>query len=360
MDSSAKKTKKNRPRLGRGLSALVDQGSSRPIGVDADTLTDSINIPIIDQSTGRVKQGGAAAVGGIHDLPVSAVVPNPNQPRREFDEESLEELAQSIQEHGLMQPIIVRDGGEGRYELIAGERRWRAVQIAGRDTIRAIVMDVDEARSAELALIENIQHEDLNPIERARGFSLLIERFGLTQEQVAQRVSISRPSVANFLRLLELDNDILSLIGSGVLSTGHGKALLSCKDAAKRTELARRAADEGWSVRVLEQMAGGGHKDGSSAAGAASDGQTPETGDGGGAQDPGARRMATVLRDLENRLGEQLSTRVRLQTDRSGKKGQIIIDFYDLDHFDGLLERLGIADSGDIPGKEGGDRSVYL
>ena len=361
MGSPTKNTKKSRSRLGRGLSALVDQQVSAPVEVGGDkAVTQERHIKHIINENLTNEPPTDTPIPDDHErvfeIPVSSVVPNPSQPRRMFDPQALKELSASIVEHGLMQPIVVRrvtgsgasdaSRGEDRFELIAGERRWRATSAAGRATIRAIVLDVDRAQSAQLALIENIQREDLNPIERAMGFSMLIERFAMTQEQVATRVGISRSSVANFLRLLELGEEIQSMIASGVLSTGHGKALLSCKDAARRAVLASQAADQGWSVRVLEQAAGEQCNDQTNEQPRAHNSGGPDATVGGAstalrAAEP--TRLESVLRDLEKRLGEHLGTRVQLKTSRSGTQGRIEIEFYDLDQFDGLLARLGVT-----------------
>lgn len=279
-------------------------------------------------------------VGGAGiKIDVGQIEPNPHQPRRAFSEESLEELGQSILDHGLMQPIVVRRVGretdEVRYELIAGERRWRASVRAGLSKIKAIVMDVADIDSAQLALIENIQREDLNAVERARGFASLATDFGMTQEQIASRMGIGRTSVTNLLRLLDLGDEILELIASGQIGSGHGKALLSCRDREARVWLAQRSIDEGWSVRQLERAAIEHNRQDSS-----TETSNPDASDG----DAGAQtRVHSILSDLEKQISEQLGTRVKLRTDQSGMRGSVTIEYYDLDHFDGLMARLGVA-----------------
>lgn len=342
MGSEIKKTKKSRPRLGRGLSALVDSGPMLPIEVPPYSGAIQSTNNQSDKSS-QVAPSGPERSGGVIEVELGAIRTNPHQPRRVFEEDAIDELSRSILEHGLMQPILVRrveaiqdqGGNTTRFELIAGERRLRACQRAGIRRIRAILHDVDDAGSAQLALIENIQREDLNPIERARGFASLSSGFGMTQEQIASKVGIRRSSVANQLRLLELDQEIQSMISSGVLSAGHGKALLSCRDVEERLALANRAVEQGWSVRMLEQATSGDSTSKSTVNPGVKERPTKPT-----------TRLESVLLDLEKRLGEQLSTSVKLKTDRSGTKGSITIAFYDLDHFDGLMQRLGMLEDG--------------
>jgi ParB family transcriptional regulator, chromosome partitioning protein len=188
-------------------------------------------------------------------LPVELIVPNPRQPRRSFDEATLEALAGSLRERGVLQPVLVRPVVGGTYELVAGERRWRAAQIAGLETVPALVRERDDAEALEAALIENMAREDLNPVEEARACAALVEELGLTRESVGLRVGRSRVAVTNLLRLLDLPDDALTLLERGDLSEGHGRALLLAADHADRRRLARSAADEGWSVRTLEARA---------------------------------------------------------------------------------------------------------
>jgi ParB family transcriptional regulator, chromosome partitioning protein len=193
----------------------------------------------------------------LREVPVELVSPNPNQPRRGFDEESLLALAGSIRARGVLQPVLVRPVVGGRYELIAGERRWRAARIAERETIPAVVRRHDDAESLELALIENMAREDLNPVEEARACAALVEELGLTREDVGLRVGRSRVAVSNLIRLLELPDEALALIERGELSEGHGRALLMAEDHDRRRTLARSAAASSWSVRELEARARG-------------------------------------------------------------------------------------------------------
>jgi ParB family chromosome partitioning protein len=191
----------------------------------------------------------------LREVPVELIGPNPNQPRRSFDEDSLLALAESIRAQGVLQPVLVRPVVGGRYELIAGERRWRASRIAERETIPAVVRRHDDAATLELALIENMAREDLNPVEEARACAALVEELGLTREDVGLRVGRSRVAVSNLIRLLELPDEALALIERGELTEGHGRALLTAEDHDRRRTLARSAATSRWSVRELEARA---------------------------------------------------------------------------------------------------------
>ena len=191
----------------------------------------------------------------LRDLPLDMLVANPNQPRRAFEGESLVALAESLKERGVLQPVLVRPLPGGTYELIAGERRWRAAQIAGLESLPAMVRPDDDAASLELALIENMAREDLNPLEEARACAALVEELGLTRDEVGRRVGRSRVAVSNLLRLLDLPDLVLMLLEDGSLSEGHGRALLMAPDHDARRRLAREAATKGWSVRQTEERA---------------------------------------------------------------------------------------------------------
>ena len=191
----------------------------------------------------------------LRELPIDLIEPNPNQPRRTFTEEPLVALAESLKTRGVLQPVLVRPRPGGTYELIAGERRWRAAQLAGLDSVPAMVRPHDDAESLELALIENMAREDLNPLEAARAVAVLVEELGLTREDIGRRVGRSRVAISNLLRLLELPDEALTLIEAGNLSEGHGRALLMAPDHADRRRLARDAAAHAWSVRHTEKRA---------------------------------------------------------------------------------------------------------
>jgi len=211
---------------------------------------------------GRGLSAILAASGGngpeLQDLrmvPLELIAPNPKQPRRVFDDAALQALADSLRERGVLQPVLVRPVAGGSYELVAGERRWRAAKIAGMDTIPALVRERGDAEALEAALIENMVREDLNPVEEARACAALVEELGLTRETVGLRVGRSRVAVSNLLRLLDLPDEVLELLERGELSEGHGRAVLLATDHADRRRLARSAVADGWSVRVLEERA---------------------------------------------------------------------------------------------------------
>ncbi len=198
---------------------------------------------------------GTPATEELRQLPVELIAPNPRQPRRHFDEAALQALAESLVEQGVLQPVLVRPLPGGTYELVAGERRWRAARLAGLQTVPALVRERDDAQALELALIENMAREDLNPVEEARGCAALVEELGLTREDVGRRVGRSRVAVSNLLRLLDLPDEVLDALEQGRLTEGHGRALLLADDHVERRRLAREAAEGAWSVRALEQRA---------------------------------------------------------------------------------------------------------
>jgi ParB family transcriptional regulator, chromosome partitioning protein len=202
-----------------------------------------------------ISEAGAREGAELREVAVELIRPNPAQPRKRFEQESLQALADSVAERGILQPVLVRPRPGGSYELVAGERRWRAAQIAGLDTMPALVQHRDDGASLEVALVENMAREDLNPVEAARAVAALVEELGLTREEVGRRVGRSRVAISNLLRLLDLPDEALELVEAGRLSEGHGRALLLAGDHADRRGLARAAADGGWSVRVLEQKA---------------------------------------------------------------------------------------------------------
>jgi len=193
-----------------------------------------------------------SAAGELRELPVTLIKPNPDQPRTKFDPEALAALASSIEASGVVQPLLVRPLADGSYELVAGERRWRAAQQAGLDKVPAVIRDQAEAERLQAALIENMVREDLNPVEEARACAALVDDLGLSKEELARRVGRSRPAVSNLIRLLELPDETLEMLESGELSEGHGRALLGAKGNDVRRRLARDAVRAGWSVRETE------------------------------------------------------------------------------------------------------------
>lgn len=268
---------------------------------------------------------GAEALDGIDDittLPISKVEPRENQPRTHFDELALEELAQSIREYGLIQPITVRKLDSGYYQIIAGERRWRASRIAGLTEVPVRVLEADDRRTSEIALIENLQREDLNPIEEAFGYKALMDDYGLTQEQVAQSVGRSRPTVANMLRLLALPKEVLDFLEAGVLTTGHARALLAIQEEDVLISTAQTVVERELTVRQTETLAAKIAKD--------LDAVVEEK--------PLTEIVVDYRAELENDLAKALSRKVKIQQGR--KKGWLQLEFYSPDDMEALVEAL--------------------
>ncbi len=297
-----------RPGLGKGLDALIPSGFS-----DSGTSTSA---------------RGASLV----EIPVGDLSPNPHQPRVHFDEESLSDLAASIRQIGVLQPLLVRQLPDGSYQLIAGERRWRAAQRAGLATVPAVVKTTDDMSSVEQALVENLHRQDLAPLEEAGAYQQLIDDFSLTHDDVAKRVGKSRSSITNSLRLLALPAAIQVFLADGRLSAGHAKALLGSPDRAFQEQLARRAATEGWSVRAIEEAIRDRGGEGSTAVVAPGKTDDGSTSGGGGTV---SKLPPAGLLELESQISEYLSTRVGVKMN-SNKKGSVTIEFAGLDD----LERL--------------------
>jgi len=291
-----------RDRLGKGLGALLGEYLAEP------------------------------QEGEVRKIALASIVPNPLQPRQEFPAAELEELTNSIRENGLLQPLLVRPSptAAGRYELVAGERRFRAVTSLGWQEAAAVVREVDDEALLVLALVENLQREALNPLEEAEGYRSLGDRFGMTQEQIAQAVGRERSTVANLLRLLKLPPSIRKLLKEGRLSMGHARALLAIEDPLKAGDLARRAADEGWSVREVEKRAAGRKV-------------APRNGKHeAAAGDP-------VLRALEEALREHLATRVHLRGGTKGK-GSIEIPFDTTEEFERVFALITGREASEVVG----------
>ena len=257
----------------------------------------------------------------INMLKISLVDPKSDQPRKNFDKDALEELADSIAQNGVLQPILVREYGSGRYQIIAGERRFRASKIAGLNEIPAIILDKDDRKAAEIALIENIQREDLNPVEEALGYGALIEKFGLTQEQVAKQVGRSRSAVANMLRLLELPDEVLEMLKSGELSAGHAKALLGLEDEEKIEPLAQRIIERGMSVREVE-----------AAVKKANETKFEEE------EEKVHPQIRVYMKELERKAMSSLGRKVRIS--RSSKKKIVELSYSDDEDLEALLKAL--------------------
>jgi ParB family transcriptional regulator, chromosome partitioning protein len=293
--------------LGRGLAALIP-GAPAP---GAPALV--------------ARRPSDSTRDGTRTIAVEEIHPSPGQPRTTFDDARLDELAASIKTQGIIQPLIVRAraGGDG-YELIAGERRWRAAQRAGLFEVPAVVRDVAPTQAFEMALVENLQREDLNPLEEAAGYQRLVVEFGYTQEQLSERVGKDRSTVANALRLLRLPESVRTLVAEGRLSMGHARALLGLEAAAAMEKLARKIVAAELSVRRVEELVRRARSDAKPSPAAAP---------------AAARRPSTSARDLSMRLTRALGTRVEV-VEVGQERGQIAIHYHSLDQLDALLERL--------------------
>lgn len=285
--------------MGRGLSAILSVSAPEPgsEGAPADEL---------------------------REIAVDLIRPNPKQPRKRFEDEALQALADSLGERGVLQPVLVRPVAGGTFEVVAGERRWRAAQLAGLETVPAIVRERDDAETLEVALIENVARQDLNPVEEARAVAALVEELGLTREAVGKRIGRSRVAVSNLLRILDLPDEVLALLETGALTEGHGRALLLAEDHGDRRTLARAAAEHGWSVRVTEQKA----RD--AVAGAA----RPAT-KGRAALHPD---QVEAMEEITERLGAALGHEVRVRPRGIGYKVELVFD--DVDEALALADRL--------------------
>jgi ParB family chromosome partitioning protein len=288
--------------LGRGLGALIPTA-----------------LPPAPLGAPRERREDAAAAAAAVEIPVDRIAPNPQQPRRHFDEAELARLAESIGRHGVLQPVVVRAQGGG-YELVVGERRWRAARLAGRPSIPAVVKDVAAPDLLELALVENVQRHDLNPIELALAFRALVEG-GATQEAVGQRVGVERSTVANHLRLLDLPREIQADVEAGTLSAGHAKALLQVPSPERRRLLRERIALQGLSVRAAEELA-------------------REWSGPGGARRRSPRRDAPDpdLEQLVGRLRDALQTKVRVAG--SARRGTLEIEFYGIEELNRIAKAI--------------------
>lgn len=301
-----------RRKLGKGLSTLIPtERADAPASKDAPApAPSSVELP----------------ASALRDVPTSSISPNPNQPRVHFDEDSLNDLANSIKEIGVLQPLLVREVSPGTYQLIAGERRWRAAQRAKLTEVPVVVREINQLESVEQALVENLHRQDLTALEEASAYQQLADDFGLTHEKVAKRVGKSRAAVTNALRLLSLPASIQGYLADGRLHAGHARALLACKDSKQMESLAATAVREEWSVRQVEEAVKGN----SPATGGAGGG----TGTGGG----GTSLKPAGLLELENLLAEFLDTKVGVSM--NGKRGRISIDFADLIDLERIYRRM--------------------
>ena len=254
-------------------------------------------------------------LGSSTELLLDEITPNREQPRKEFDQEALQELADSIAQHGVLQPVLVRPLLNGGYQLVAGERRFRASMMAGLTTIPAVIREMSDSEAMELALIENLQRRDLNPIEEAQGVKQLMDSYGLTHQEIADRLSKSRESITNNLRLLRLPDEVAQMVADGRLSASHARTLLSFEDEQQIIKIAREAVEKNLSVRSLEKMANDAKKTRKSSS------KNPETND--------IMKRPTIFTDTELQLSELLGRRVRVR--ESNSKGTLEIDFYNED-----------------------------
>lgn len=290
-------TTSKRRGLGRGLGALIQ----------TESLPEEENTGGQDQS-------------GIQEIELRMIEPDKNQPRKTFDEEALEELAASLKEYGMLQPLIVQKSGDDRYQIIAGERRWRAAKRAGLEKVPVLIKEFAPQEVLEISLIENIQRENLNPVEEAKAYQRLIKEFSLKQEDVAVRVGKSRTSITNSMRLLQLDDEVLSYLASGQLSTGHGKVLLGVKDKEKQKEYAKRVIENDLSVRALEELI------------QAKPRQIP-------VPELLSPDEEAVYKEITRKLQTRLGTKVSII--RGPKKNHIEIEYYSEEELERLIEILG-------------------
>ncbi|MBB5871014.1 ParB family chromosome partitioning protein [Allocatelliglobosispora scoriae] len=342
---------KQKPRggLGRGLGALIPTGPA-PGSVDtieeaplsraniaapptAEVSTDASEpaVPfaavVPAQAVPAAPSVELAPVPGARfaEIPVDSIVPNPKQPRQVFDDEQLEELKVSIQEVGFLQPIVVRDLGGDKFELVMGERRWRAAQAVGKEFIPAIIRDTKDDAMLRDALLENIHRAQLNPLEEAAAYQQLLEEFGATHEELARKIGRSRPQISNTIRLLNLPAPVQRRVAAGVLSAGHARALLGLDDSAKQEELATRIVAEGLSVRATEELVTLSASD-----------ESPSK----SAPKRRAKPHAPALADLADRLADRFDTRVKVDIGRS--KGKITIEFATVDDLERIVGIIGV------------------
>ncbi|MBC7464907.1 MAG: ParB/RepB/Spo0J family partition protein [Bdellovibrio sp.] len=317
------KENKNKKGLGRGMHSLFDQSPMAPAGSGAESS---------DYSKKQEESGLAAktvaqevdAEARIWKIAIDKMVPGAYQPRKHFDKMLLEELATSIKENGLIQPITVRKRPAGGFEIIAGERRWRASQLAGLHEVPAIIKTVTDKEALQIAIIENIQREDLDPIEEAESYQRLMTEFGYSQQEVSERVGKERSTVANALRLIQLPNELKEMLADKILSVGHAKSLLSVADKPMQVKLAKECAAKGWSVRALENEIKAKTKSNSKA------------------QENAKGLNIDVASKLAHELADQIQKKLGTKTEINYKsgKGQVILHFYSDEQLNQIYEKL--------------------
>ena len=278
--------------------------------------------------TSPLSSASAAEGSGVTMLPIAKVEAYRKQPRKQFDEASLQDLADSIRRHGILQPLTVRKLSSGYYQIIAGERRWRAARMAGLSEVPVLIIEADDRKAMELAMIENLQREDLNPIEEAEGYKALMEDYGLTQEEAAERVGKSRSNVANVLRLLNLSAPVRALLAKGVLSAGHARAILAAPTADLQRQAAKQVMEHQLSVRQTEALIKALQK-----------GERPP-------KEPERPDLALYLGEVEKSLSSSLGRKVTIS--HKGKKGRIQLEYYDDQDLESLLALLQQRDGGEV------------
>lgn len=323
---------KAKPRLGKGLAGLISgntaKKSASPAAKKAAPAKSPAKKAPAKKANAKPQASAEEVVGNpnFRELPVSKVEPNPFQPRREFEESQLHDLAESIRSEGLIQPIVVREV-DGRFQLIAGERRWRAFKMLKLGKIPARIISAGDSSSASMALIENLQRENLNPIEESMGYASLLRDFDLTQEQVAERVGKGRATIANSLRLLTLPEEVRGYLSTGLLSTGHAKVLLGLEAKQEQTLIARRIIEEGVSVRGAESLIDSMKRSGK---GKQSSSRVVSPAE------------AAAIEDIEKRMVTFLNAKVALK--HAPKKGKIVIEYTGNDDLQRILEKIGLEE----------------
>ncbi len=300
--------------LGRGLAALIPSGP--PPGTGPAVVPNGSPATV----TGSAPVDVAVAGAVYREVPIESIAPNGKQPRQVFDEDALGELEHSIREFGLMQPIVVREADAGRYEIVMGERRWRAAQRAGLDTIPAIVRKTADDAMLRDALLENIHRVQLNPLEEAAAYQQLLEEFEVTHEELASRIGRSRPVITNMIRLLKLPLPVQRRVAAGVLSAGHARALLGLDDPGAQEDLAARIVAEGLSVRATEEAVTVAKREPA---------KTPKA-------PPRKAMQAPGLQDLADRLSDNFDTRVKVELGR--RKGRIVVEFASVDDLERIVK----------------------
>ncbi len=296
--------KQNKEMLGKGIRSLLQS-------IDSDLKT----------SSGQLKTGVVENATGVNRIPVEEIEANPKQPRHDFDEKTLAELAESIKLHDIIQPVTVARMANGKYRLIAGERRWRAAKLAGIKDLPAYVRQANDAQLLELALLENLQREDLNAMEISLSYKRMMEELDYTQEQVAERMGKDRSTVSNFIRLLKLPPDIQLAVRNGELSMGHARALVNVDTVDRQLYIFKMIRDKGLSVRQTEALVRDQYKmDGS-------------------VKKPTKKQIASPMQRIEDKLASHFSTRVRIRHSRNGS-GQILIDYYSPDELNKILRQM--------------------